>query len=55
MAIQSVNRLYTERGGTHSIDNIFTFFETWEVLTDSVDDDESTAGKASGLDRKSVV
>lgn len=51
MSATAVNRLYTTRGGTHAIDNHLTFRETWEVLTNSTDDDEDTVNLATGIPR----
>lgn len=52
MAILSVSKLWTARGGTDTFTRQRTYREQWEVITDSADDDEEVvAGPASGLPR----
>ena len=51
MAILGANKLYTTRGGTHALGNRFAFREMWEVRSDSIEDDEDTAGAAPGIPR----
>lgn len=51
MSITSLERLFTGRGGSQDFGRRRTYREQWEVLTDSLLDDEQVVGNALGLPR----
>ena len=47
MALVSINRLWTSRGGTDTFTRQRTYREAWEAITDSASDDEEVVAGAS--------